>query len=90
MHKHRRLALATATTAAPTGGGPLTFTASPATAVDSAKVAKADFNGDVATSAPRAHISGQKHAGRIVVPYRTVTADVSASGAPRSGAVFAD
>ncbi|MEV8558227.1 hypothetical protein AB0478_17590 [Streptomyces sp. NPDC051917] len=90
MHKHRRLALATATTAALTGGGLLTFAASPATAVDSAKFAKADFNSDVATSAPGAHVSGQKDASQIVVPYRTATAGVSASGVPQSGAIFAD
>ncbi|MFE5137947.1 hypothetical protein ACFRDV_09730 [Streptomyces fagopyri] len=54
MHKHRRLTLATATTAALTGGL-LTFAAaSPASAAESVKVAKADFNGDVATSAPGA------------------------------------
>ncbi|MEU4033501.1 hypothetical protein [Streptomyces collinus] len=88
MHKHRRLALATATTAALTGGGLLTF-AAPATAVDSATVAKADFNGDTATSAPGAHVSGQKDAGQIVVPYRTATTDVTASGVPQSGAIFA-
>jgi len=46
MHKHQlRLALATATAAALTGGL-LSFAASPATAADSATVPHADFNGD--------------------------------------------
>jgi hypothetical protein len=90
MHKHRRLALATATTAALTGGL-LTFAAaSSATAADSVKVAKADFNGDVATSAPGAYVSGQKDAGQIVVLYRTATAGVSTLGTPQFGAIFAD
>lgn len=90
MHKHRRLALATATTAALTGGL-LTFAAaSPATAADSVKVAKADFNGDVATSAPGAYVSGQKDADQIVVLYRTATASVSTSSTPQFGAIFAD
>ncbi|MEU0004158.1 FG-GAP and VCBS repeat-containing protein [Streptomyces sp. NPDC006314] len=72
MHTHRRLALATATAAALTGGL-LTFAASPATAADSVKVAKADFNGDgigdVATSAPGAYVNGRKDAGQVVVLY---------------------
>ncbi|MER5401002.1 hypothetical protein [Streptomyces sp. NPDC002599] len=90
MHKHRRLALATPTTAALTGG-PLAFAAaSPATAAGSVKVAKADFNGDVTTSAPGAYVSGQKDAGQIAVLYRTATAGVSTSGTPRFGAVFTD
>ncbi|MCX4915955.1 hypothetical protein ACFWA4_11910 [Streptomyces sp. NPDC060011] len=54
MHKHRRPTLATAATAAPTGGLLTTAAASPATAADSAEVAKADFTGDAATSAPGA------------------------------------
>ncbi|MEU5532142.1 FG-GAP and VCBS repeat-containing protein [Streptomyces sp. NPDC020362] len=82
MHTHRRLALATATAAALTGGL-LTFTASPATAADSFKVAKADFNGDgigdVATSAATAYVSGHKGAGQIVVLYGTATGVTSAS-----------
>ncbi|MEU7422350.1 FG-GAP and VCBS repeat-containing protein [Streptomyces sp. NPDC040750] len=76
MHKHRRLALATATAAALTGGL-LTFAASPATAADSATVAKADFNGDhigdVAASAPGAYVNGHKDAGQVVVLYGTTT-----------------
>ncbi|MFI1761471.1 FG-GAP and VCBS repeat-containing protein [Streptomyces sp. NPDC020800] len=81
MHTHRRLALATATAAALTGGL-LTFTASPATAADSFKVAKADFNGDgigdVATSAATAYVSGHKGAGQVVVLYGTATGVTSA------------
>ncbi|MFF7751887.1 FG-GAP and VCBS repeat-containing protein [Streptomyces sp. NPDC007971] len=81
MHTHRRLALATATAAALTGGL-LTFTASPATAADSFKVAKADFNGDgigdVATSAATAYVSGHKGAGQVVVLYGTTTGVTSA------------
>lgn len=81
MHKHRRLALATATAAALTGGL-LTFAASPATAADSVKVAKADFNGDgigdVATSAAGAYVNGRKDAGQIVVLYGTATGVQSA------------
>ncbi|WP_129307829.1 FG-GAP and VCBS repeat-containing protein [Streptomyces sp. L2] len=72
MHMHRRIALATATAAALTGGL-LTFVASPASAADSAHVAKADFNGDgigdIATSAPTAYVSGHKGAGAVVVLY---------------------
>ncbi|MGQ5634276.1 MULTISPECIES: FG-GAP and VCBS repeat-containing protein [unclassified Streptomyces] len=72
MHLHTRLALATATAAALTGGL-LTFAASPATAADSFKVAKADFNGDgigdIATSAAGAYVSGHKNAGQVVVLY---------------------
>ncbi|MEU9992313.1 FG-GAP and VCBS repeat-containing protein [Streptomyces sp. NPDC048045] len=81
MHTHRRLALATATAAALTGGL-LTFTASPATAADSFKVAKADFNGDgigdVATSAATAYVSGHEGAGQVVVLYGTATGVTSA------------
>lgn len=90
MHKHRRLALATATTAALTGGVLTSAAASPTTAADSVKVPKAGFNGDVATSAPGAYAGGRKDAGQIVVPYRTATAGVSTLGAPRFGAIFAD
>ncbi|MFI9809593.1 FG-GAP and VCBS repeat-containing protein [Streptomyces sp. NPDC052301] len=72
MHTHTRLALATAAAAALTGGL-LTFAASPASAADSFKVAKADFNGDgigdVATSAAGAYVNGQKNAGQVVVLY---------------------
>lgn len=81
MHTHRRLALATATAAALTGGL-LTFAGSPATAADSVKVAKADFNGDgigdVATSATTAYVSGLKNAGQVVVLYGTSTGVSSA------------
>ncbi|MEU6667101.1 FG-GAP and VCBS repeat-containing protein [Streptomyces sp. NPDC046727] len=82
MHTHHpRLALATAVAAALTGGL-LTFAASPATAADSFKVAKADFNGDgigdVATSAATAYVGGQKGAGQVVVLYGTSTGVSSA------------
>ncbi|MCF3133950.1 FG-GAP and VCBS repeat-containing protein [Streptomyces olivochromogenes] len=81
MHTHLRLALATATAAALTGGL-LTFAASPATAADSVKVAKADFNGDgigdIATSAATAYVSGHKNAGQVVVLYGTKTGVSSA------------
>ncbi|KUN79887.1 hypothetical protein AQJ66_27495 [Streptomyces bungoensis] len=81
MHMHRRLALATATAAALTGGL-LTFAASPATAADSTHVAKADFNGDgigdVATEAATAYVNGQKGAGQVVVLYGTATGVTSA------------
>ncbi|MEW2622769.1 FG-GAP and VCBS repeat-containing protein [Streptomyces sp. NPDC048106] len=76
MHLHRRLALATATAAALTGGL-LTFTAAPATAADSTRVAHADFNGDgigdLATSAATAYVSGHKNAGTVVVLYGSKT-----------------
>ncbi|MEU2061880.1 FG-GAP and VCBS repeat-containing protein [Streptomyces sp. NPDC013455] len=81
MHKHPRLALATATAAALTGGL-LTFAAQPATAADSVKVAKADFNGDgigdTATSAATAYVSGRQNAGQVVVLYGTATGVSSA------------
>ncbi|MFE9431830.1 hypothetical protein [Streptomyces sp. NPDC006640] len=54
MHKHRRPTLATAVTAAPTGGLLTTAVASSTTAADSVEVAKAGFTGDAATSAPGA------------------------------------
>lgn len=54
MHKHRRPTLATAATAAPTGGLPTLAAASSTTAADSAEVATADVHGDAATSAPGA------------------------------------
>ncbi|MET8609319.1 FG-GAP and VCBS repeat-containing protein [Streptomyces misionensis] len=76
MHTHRRLALATATAAALTGGL-LTFASAPATAADSTRVAKADFNGDgigdLATSAATAYVSGHKNAGQVVVLYGSKT-----------------
>ncbi|QTD99867.1 FG-GAP and VCBS repeat-containing protein [Streptomyces cyanogenus] len=81
MHAYSRLALATAAAAALTGGL-LTFAASPATAADSFKVAKADFNGDgigdIATSAATAYVSGHKDAGQVVVLYGTTTGVSSA------------
>ncbi|MFG1666298.1 FG-GAP and VCBS repeat-containing protein [Streptomyces sp. Y7] len=82
MHKHQlRLALATATAAALTGGL-LTFAASPATAADSTTVPHADFNGDgigdVAFSADGAYVSGKKAAGQLVVLYGTATGVSSA------------
>lgn len=79
-----RLALATATAAALTGGL-LTFSAATATAADSTKVPQADFNGDgigdVAFSAQGAYVSGQKAAGQLVVLYGTHS---GVSGAKRS------
>ncbi|MFF8357248.1 FG-GAP and VCBS repeat-containing protein [Streptomyces chartreusis] len=82
MHKHQlRLALATATAAALTGGL-LSFAASPATAADSATVPHADFNGDgigdVAFSADGAYVSGKKAAGQLVVLYGSATGVSSA------------
>ncbi|MEU5595678.1 FG-GAP and VCBS repeat-containing protein [Streptomyces sp. NPDC020298] len=72
MHRPLRLALATATAAALTGGL-LTFAATTATAADSTRVTKADFNGDgigdVAASAPTAYVSGHKEAGQVVALY---------------------
>ncbi|MFF4398182.1 FG-GAP and VCBS repeat-containing protein [Streptomyces sp. NPDC001480] len=72
MHKPLRLALATATAAALTGGL-LTFAATTASAADSTAVAKADFNGDgigdVATSAATAYVSGHKDAGQVIALY---------------------
>ncbi|MEV4450072.1 FG-GAP and VCBS repeat-containing protein [Streptomyces mirabilis] len=79
-----RLALATATAAALTGGL-LTFSAATATAADSTKVPQADFNGDgigdVAFSASDAYVSGLKAAGQVVVLYGTHS---GVSGAKRS------
>ncbi|MGI5376965.1 VCBS repeat-containing protein [Streptomyces sp. CA-251387] len=76
LHPRRtaRLALATATAAALTGGL-LTFTAATATAADSTAVPHADFNGDgigdVAFSAQDAYVGGKKAAGQLVVLYGT-------------------
>ncbi|MCS0601255.1 VCBS repeat-containing protein [Streptomyces sp. LP11] len=82
MHKHRRLALATATAAALTGGL-LTFTTAPATAADSTAVAKADFNGDgigdVASAAPTAHVGGHQSAGQVVVLYGAKSTGVTSA-----------
>jgi hypothetical protein len=85
MHKrhphHMRLALATATAAALTGGL-LTFATVTATAADSTTVPQADFNGDgigdVATSAHGAYVSGHKQAGQIVALYGSATGVSSA------------
>jgi hypothetical protein len=72
MHKHLRLALATAASAALTGGL-LTFSAVTATAADSVHHHEADFNGDgygdVAYSAGSATVGGKKAAGQIVALY---------------------
>nr|WP_307624175.1 FG-GAP and VCBS repeat-containing protein [Streptomyces sp. V3I7] len=83
MHAPRpvRLALAAATAVALTGGL-LTFSAVTATAADSTKVPRADFNGDgvgdVAFSASGAYVSGKKTAGQLVVLYGTATGVSSA------------
>ncbi|MET9406663.1 FG-GAP and VCBS repeat-containing protein [Streptomyces sp. NPDC002935] len=85
MHKrhphHVRLALATATAAALTGGL-LTFSAATASAADSATVPQADFNGDgkgdVAFSAHGAYVGGHAGAGQIVALYGTSTGVSSA------------
>ncbi|MEU9136239.1 FG-GAP and VCBS repeat-containing protein [Streptomyces sp. NPDC048404] len=78
---HLRLALATATAAALTGGL-LTFSAATATAADSTTVPQADFNGDgkgdVAFSAHGAYVSGHAGAGQIVALYGTTTGVSSA------------
>lgn len=62
MHKHLRLALATASAAALTGGL-LTFSAATATAADSVHHPVADFNndgyGDVAYAAGNATVGGK-------------------------------
>jgi hypothetical protein len=72
MHKHLRLALATASAAALTGGL-LTFSAATATAADSVHHPVADFNGDgfgdVAYSAGNATVGGKSGAGQIVALY---------------------
>ncbi|MFJ9563301.1 FG-GAP and VCBS repeat-containing protein [Streptomyces fuscichromogenes] len=72
MHTFPRLALATATAAALTGGL-LTFSAASASAADPLKAARADFNGDgigdIATSATTAYVNGHKGAGQVVALY---------------------
>ncbi|GHF05646.1 VCBS repeat-containing protein [Streptomyces griseoluteus] len=84
MRAHHRIALATVTAAALTGGL-LSLTAAPATAADSTTVAKADFNGDgigdLATSASASYVNGRKGAGQVVVLYGTRT---GVSGAKRT------
>ncbi|MBZ9645084.1 FG-GAP and VCBS repeat-containing protein [Streptomyces sp. PSKA30] len=81
MQHTLRLALATATAAALTGGL-LTFSAATATAADSTLVPQADFNGDgkgdVAFSADGAYVSGKEWAGQLVVLYGTSTGVSSA------------
>jgi hypothetical protein len=81
MHRPLRLALATATAAALTGGL-LTFSAATATAADSTHVPQADFNGDgigdVAFSAAGAYVNGKEDAGQLVVLYGTATGVSSA------------
>ncbi|MER5749228.1 VCBS repeat-containing protein [Streptomyces sp. NPDC002088] len=76
MHKHLRIALATATAAALTGGL-LSFASTAATAADSTAVPFADFNNDgkadVAFSASEAYVKGKKGAGQLVVLYGTST-----------------
>ncbi|MFE1909623.1 FG-GAP and VCBS repeat-containing protein [Streptomyces anandii] len=76
LQHHLRLALATATAAALTGGL-LGLTATTAGAADSTHVPFADFNGDgigdVVASAHGAYVSGLKGAGQIVVLYGTAT-----------------
>ncbi|MEU4085728.1 FG-GAP and VCBS repeat-containing protein [Streptomyces aureus] len=74
--QHLRIALATATAAALTGGL-LTVAALPASAADATKVAQADFNGDgigdVAASGSGAAVSGQADAGSVVALYGSAT-----------------
>ncbi|MFG2309114.1 FG-GAP and VCBS repeat-containing protein [Streptomyces sp. NPDC048566] len=85
MHKRHphsvRLALATATAAALTGGL-LTFSAPTAVAADSVHVPQADFNGDgigdVAASAHAAYVSGHKGAGQVVALYGSASGVSSA------------
>ncbi|MBV2354749.1 VCBS repeat-containing protein [Streptomyces sp. J2-1] len=82
MHAKRRLATAAATAVALTGGL-LTFAAVPATAADSVRVTKADFNGDgigdIATEAALATVSGHKEAGQVVVLYGAKGTGVSSA-----------
>ncbi|MFE6482540.1 FG-GAP and VCBS repeat-containing protein [Streptomyces sp. NPDC057757] len=82
QHPHAvRLALATVTAAALTGGL-LTLSAATATAADSFRVAKADFNGDgvgdVLASAHGANVNGHKDAGQIVALYGGASGATSA------------
>ncbi|MFH8490152.1 FG-GAP-like repeat-containing protein [Streptomyces longisporoflavus] len=87
-----RLAAATATAAALTGGL-LTLTATTATAAPAAAAQPddADFNGDgaadLATSAPHANVGGKDKAGQVVVTYggaeqRHVTYSQNSAGVP--------
>ncbi|MEU1669217.1 integrin alpha [Streptomyces sparsogenes] len=81
MHKHLRIALATAAVASLTGGA-LTLPTAPAMAADSTTVPRADFNGDgtgdVAFSAAGAYVNGKDTAGQLVVLYGTSTGVSSA------------
>lgn len=81
MHKHLRIALATAAAASLTGGV-LTLPTTTAMAADSTTVPQADFNGDgigdVAFSAAGAYVSGKETAGQLVVLYGTPTGVSSA------------
>ncbi|MGX5188423.1 FG-GAP and VCBS repeat-containing protein [Streptomyces avermitilis] len=81
MHKHLRLALATAAAATLTSGL-LTFTAVTATAADSTTVPQADFNndgiGDVVVSAHGAYVNGRQGAGQVVALYGSATGVSSA------------
>ncbi|MEU0804283.1 integrin alpha [Streptomyces sp. NPDC005970] len=81
MHKHLRIALATAAAASLTGGV-LTLSTTTAMAADSTTVPQADFNGDgigdVAFSAAGAYVSGKETAGQLVVLYGTPTGVSSA------------
>ncbi|WP_338897002.1 FG-GAP-like repeat-containing protein [Streptomyces sp. TG1A-60] len=84
MHKHLRLALATASAAALTGGL-LTFTAATATAADSVHHPVADFNndgyGDVAYAAGAATVGGKRGAGQIVALYGSASGVTSSKRA---------
>jgi hypothetical protein len=81
VHRPLRLALATATAAALTGGL-LSAVAVTATAADATVVPQADFNGDgrgdVAFSAGSAYVAGKQGAGQFVVLYGTATGVSSA------------
>ncbi|MEU5614270.1 integrin alpha [Streptomyces sparsogenes] len=81
MHKHLRIALATAAAASLTGGV-LTLSAATARAADSTTVPRADFNGDgigdVAFSAAGAYVNAKDTAGQLVVLYGTSTGVSSA------------
>ncbi|MDH6551117.1 hypothetical protein M2160_005202 [Streptomyces sp. SAI-117] len=81
-HRHLRLALATAAAAALTGGL-LTVSVTSATAADSFKVAKADFNGDgigdVLATAAGASVSGHANAGQVVALYGSAGTGVTSA-----------
>ncbi|MEV6698328.1 FG-GAP repeat protein [Streptomyces sp. NPDC051453] len=74
MHKHIRIALASAAAVALTGGL-LSLSTGSALAADSTHVAQADFNGDgigdIAEAAGNATVSTRSGAGQIVVLYGT-------------------